>query len=133
MKTIINFYLALEENEDLYADFENGIETDNPMYLTLQAGDTIISPKEEKTEYVVDKIVKNFYDEKLEVYISRTKSNTEILDEIGVIANKTLQTMLDSFKDVFGELDKNEDTDQSVDKKIHNLKIIDYIKDNKEK
>lgn len=106
MKTLINFYISSGENDNSYEDLVTGIETDNPMYLTLKTGDTIILPKEKDVEFMVNELVKDFSREELDVYVSRIKSNDEIIDELGVIANKTIQSMLDSFKGVFSELDK---------------------------
>jgi hypothetical protein len=106
MKTLINFYISSGENDNSYEDLVTGIETDNPMYLTLQTGDTIILPKEKDVEFMVNELVKDFSREELDVYVSRIKSNDEIIDELGLIANKTIQSMLDSFKGVFSELDK---------------------------
>lgn len=135
MKVVVNFYILSDENEDNYQELITGIKTENPMYLTLQSGDTIVSPKEENVEYIVNEIVKDFYKEELNIYISKVKSNGEILDEIGQIANKTIQSMLDSFKDVFTELDKTlspeptKDKDEKVDDK--NILYINKITDNK--
>jgi hypothetical protein len=106
MKTLINFYISSGENDNSYEDLVTGIETDNPMYLTLKTGDTIILPKEKDVEFMVNELVKDFSREELDVYVSRIKSNDEIIDELGLIANKTIQSMLDSFKGVFSELDK---------------------------
>lgn len=108
MNMTINFYVMLDGNMSVYNKLGNEIKTDNPMYITLQAGDVIIAP-EDNTEYVVVKTVKNLYKEELDIYISKIKSKDEIMDEIEDFANKTIKTMLDSIKYTFDFEEDNKD------------------------
>ena len=104
METIVNFYAVLDENGENKKELKSQITSDNPIFINIQSGDTII-PKEGNEEYMVLKTVRNFAKEELDVYIRRIKSKDEVMDEIEELANKTVKSVLDSIKDTF-DLDK---------------------------
>lgn len=104
MKTVVNFYVVLDENGENKKELRSQVTSDNPMFLNIQSGDTII-PKEDSEEYMVLKTVRNFAKEELDIYMSRIKSKDEVMDEIEELASKTVKSVLDSIKDTF-EFDK---------------------------
>lgn len=132
MKTIVNFYLLSDEQEGDYEELTTGIKTDNLMYLTLQAGNVIIPPTDDSTEFVVDKIVKNFYNGEIDIYVSETKDVGELFEEIESFANNTLKTMFDSLKANLSNLDTIEEPDEEKNKEVY-LKNVKYIEVDKDK
>lgn len=107
MKVLVNFYLLSEDLEDSYEDLVEGIEADNPMYLSLQTGDIVVLPDNDDLEFVISKIVKNLSNQQIDVYVSKLKGAEEIFDELESIASKTLQTMFDSIKANIDDIGKN--------------------------
>jgi hypothetical protein len=132
MKAIVNFYLLPDNEEDDYEELTTGIRTDNIMYLTLQSGDVIILPKDDSTQFTVDKIVKNFYNGEIDIYVSKTKEVNELFEEIESFANNTLKTMIDSLKTNFSNIDTIEASDEKDDKEVY-LKNVKYIEVDKDK
>lgn len=120
MNFIVNFYSLID---DTYEQVIEEIETDNIMYMTVQSGDTVVIPTLGDTEYFVEKVVKKFYNKELDIYISKIKDEDEILEEVKTIANRTIKTMFDSFKDA-----KIFDFSSSI-----NSSIINPIKSSKDK
>jgi HJR/Mrr/RecB family endonuclease len=123
MNFIVNFYSYLEDTYDSYEEVIQGIETDNIMYLTAQIGDIVVVPTLGECEYVVEKVVKKFFNKELDIYISKVKSPDQLMEEVKTVANKTIRTMLDSFKDA-----KIFDFSSSI-----NSSIINPIKNSKNK
>jgi hypothetical protein len=133
MKTIVNFYLLSDEQEGDYEELNTGIKTDNLMYLTLQPGNVIILPKDDSTQFTVDKIVKNFYNGEIDIYISKAKDVGELFEEIESFANNTLKTMFDSLKTNFSNIDTIEEPEEEEDSKAVYLKNVEYIEVDKDK
>lgn len=133
MRTTINFYLASDEGEDSFEDLATGIKTDNPMYLTLQAGDIIVPPTDDSIELVVDKVIKNFYSGEMDVYVSKMKDAGELFEEIESFANNTLKTMFDSLKVNLSNLDIGEEPEPEEDNKKVYLKNVKYEEVDKDK
>ncbi|CAB1248069.1 conserved hypothetical protein [Clostridiaceae bacterium BL-3] len=101
MEITVNFYIVSDEDSGESEKFHNQIKSENPIYLTLQEGDIIVSEKD-NLEYAVVKTVKNLYKKELDVYITGIKSKEEIMDEIENLANKTVKSVLESIKDTLG-------------------------------
>jgi hypothetical protein len=132
MKIIVNFYLLSDDQEGNYEELTTGIKTDNLMYLTLQPGNVIILPKDDSTQFTVDKVVKNFYNGEIDIYISKAKDVSELFEEIESFANNTLKTMFDSLKTNFSNIDTIEEPDEDEDSKevyLNNVKYIEVDKD----
>lgn len=122
MKTIFNFYLLYEELDDSYEDLITGIETEDSIYLTLQAGDYVVLPDDENSEFIVSKVVKNISNHQIDIYVSKLKGAEEMFDELETFASKTLQTMFDSIKANIDEINK----DKIEDTKETYLKDVSY-------
>lgn len=122
MKVLVNFYLLSEDVDDSYEDLVEGIEADNPMYLSLQTGDIVVLPDNNDLEFVISKIVKNLSNQQIDVYVSKLKGAEEIFDELESFASKTLQTMFDSIKANIDDIGK----DKVEDKKGIYLKEINF-------
>lgn len=131
MKTIVNFYLLSDDQNGDYEELTTGIKTDNLMYLTLQSGNVIILPTDDSTQFTVDKVVKNFYDGEIDIYISKAKDVSELFEEIESFANNTLKTMFDSLKTNFSNIDSIEEPEE--DNKEVYLKNVKYIEVDKDK
>ncbi|KZL88774.1 hypothetical protein [Clostridium magnum] len=132
MKAIVNFYLLSDNQEGDYEELTTGIRTDNIMYLTLQSGDVIILPRDDSTQFTVDKIVKNFYNGEIDIYVSKTKEVNELFEEIESFANNTLKTMIDSLKTNFSNIDTIEASDEEDNKEVY-LKNVKYVEVDKDK
>ena len=111
MRNIVNFYVLSGDEDGSFDELATGIKTDNVMYLTLQTGNIIIPPIDDDTEYVVDKIVKNFYSGEIDIYVSETKDVDELFGEIESFANNTLKTMIDSLKANLSNIEAIEESD----------------------
>lgn len=122
MKVLVNFYLLSEDVDDSYEDLVEGIEADNPMYLSLQTGDVVVLPDNNDLEFVISKIVKNLSNQQIDVYVSKLKGAEEIFDELESFASKTLQTMFDSIKANIDDIGK----DKVEEKKGIYLKEIKF-------
>lgn len=122
MKVLVNFYLLSEDVDDSYEDLVEGIEADNPMYLSLQTGDVVVLPDNNDLEFVISKIVKNLSSQQIDVYVSKLKGAEEIFDELESFASKTLQTMFDSIKANIDDIGK----DKVEEKKGIYLKEIKF-------
>lgn len=122
MKVLVNFYLLSEDVDDSYEDLVEGIEADNPMYLSLQTGDVVVLPDNNDLEFVISKIVKNLSNQQIDVYVSKLKGAEEIFDELESFASKTLQTMFDSIKANIDDIGK----DKVEEKKGLYLKEIKF-------
>ncbi|MHC6180365.1 hypothetical protein ACYUJ6_10990 [Clostridium sp. JNZ X4-2] len=107
MEVTVNFYTVLDENSEDLKKLHSQVKSDDPIYLTLQVGDIIISQKD-NLEYVIVKTVKNLYKEELDIYIAGVKSKEEIMDEIENLANKTIKSVLESIKDTL-DFDEKKD------------------------
>jgi len=132
MKTIVNFYLLSDNEEGNYEKLTTGIRTENIMYLTLQSGDVIILPKDDSTQFTVDKIVKNFYNGEIDIYVSKTRDAGELFEELESFANNTLKTMFDSLKTNFSNIDTIEEKDEEDNKEVY-LKNVKYIEVDEDK
>ncbi|WML33994.1 hypothetical protein [Clostridium sp. OS1-26] len=122
MKVLVNFYLLSEDVDDSYEDLVEGIEADNPIYLSLQTGDVVVLPGNNDLEFVISKIVKNLSNQQMDVYVSKLKGAEEIFDELESFASKTLQTMFGSIKASIDDIGK----DKAEDKKGIYLKEIKF-------
>lgn len=122
MKVLVNFYLLSEDVDDSYEDLVEGIEADNPIYLSLQTGDIVVLPDNNDLEFVISKIVKNLSSQQIDVYVSKLKGAEEIFDELETFASKTLQTMFDSIKANIDDIGK----DKVEEKKGIYLKEIKF-------
>lgn len=131
MKVIVNFYLVSDNEEGDYEKLTTGIRTENLMYLTLQSGDVIILPRDDSTQFTVDKVVKNFYNGEIDIYVSRTKDASELFEEIESFANNTLKTMFDSLKTNLSNIDTIGEKDEEDNKEVYlnNVKYIEVDKD----
>lgn len=131
MKVVVNFYLLSDSQEGDYEKLTTGIRTENLMYLTLQSGDIIMLPSDDSTQFTVDKVVKNFYNGEIDVYVSKTKEASELFEEIESFANSTLKTMFDSLKTNFPNIDTIEEKEEEKDKGVYlnNVKYIEVDKD----
>ncbi len=129
MKTIFNFYLLYEDEDDSYEDLLTGIETEDLIYLTLQAGDYVVLPDDENSEFIVSKVVKNISNHQIDIYVSKLKGAEEIFGELETFASKTLQTMFDSIKANIDDINK----DKIEDTKETYLEDVSYeeMKENK--
>lgn len=99
MNFIVNFYSCLDENYDSFEEIIQGIETDNIMYLTTQIGDSVVVPTLGECEYIVKKVVKKFYNKELDIYVSKVKSQDQLIDEANTSTNSTIIRMFDSVRD----------------------------------
>jgi hypothetical protein len=99
MNFIVNFYSCLDENYDSFEEIIQGIETDNIMYLTTQIGDIVVVPTLGECEYIVKKVVKKFYNKELDIYVSKVKSQDQLIDEANTSTNSTIIRMFDSVRD----------------------------------
>lgn len=131
MKVVVNFYLLSDSQEGDYEKLTTGIRTENLMYLTLQSGDIIMLPSDDSTQFTVDKVVKNFYNGEIDIYVSKTKEASELFEEIESFANSTLKTMFDSLKTNFSNIDTIEEKEEEKDKGVYlnNVKYIEVDKD----
>lgn len=132
VKVIVNFYLLPDNDEGDYEELTTGIRTENIMYLTLQSGDAIILPKDENTEFTVDKVVKNFYNGEIDIYVSKPKDASEIFGELESFANNTLKTMFDSLKINLSNIDTVEEKEEEKKKEAY-LEDVKYIEVDKDK
>ena len=133
MKTLVNFYLSSDEKEGDYEKLTTGIKTDNLMYLTLQAGNQIILPTDDSTQFTVDKIIKNFYNGEIDIYVSKSQDASELFEEIESFANNTLKTMFDSLKTSISNIDTIGEPEEDDDSKEVYLKNVKYIEVDKDK
>lgn len=120
MNFIVNVYSFID---DTYEQVIQEIETDNIMYLTVQSGDNVVIPTLGECEYIVEKVVKKFHNKELDIYIMKIKNEEEFIEEVRTIANRTMKTVFDSFKDA-----KIFDFSNSI-----NSSIITPIKNSKNK
>lgn len=107
MKTTFNFYLLYEDMDDNYEDLLTGIESEDLIYLTLQAGDYIVIPNNQESEFAITKIIKNLDKREIDIYVSKIKGAEELFGELESFASKTLQTMFDSIKANIDEIGKD--------------------------
>ncbi|BAH07104.1 hypothetical protein CKR_2053 [Clostridium kluyveri NBRC 12016] len=98
MEIIVNFYIISDDILETSKEFHSQIKTTNPIYLTLQSGDSII-PEDNSGEYAVVRTIKDLHKGELDVYISKLKSKDEIMNEIEDFTSKTIKSIFDSIKD----------------------------------
>ncbi|WP_368490524.1 hypothetical protein [Clostridium sp. BJN0013] len=107
MEITVNFYIISDDILESSKKFHSQIKSANPIYLTLQTGDSII-PEDNSGEYAVVRTIKNLHKGELDVYISKLKSKDEIMNEIEDFTNKTIKSIFESIKDT---LDPDEEKD----------------------
>lgn len=107
MEFIVNFYIVSEDILESSKKFYSQIKSDNPAYLTLQSGDSIIL-EDNSGEYTVMKTIKNLYKGELDVYICKLKSKDEMMNEIEDLTNKTIKSIFESIKDTLNTVEKKD-------------------------
>lgn len=133
MKIIVNLYLLSGDDEGDFEELATGIKTDNLMYLTLQTGNVIIAPTDDSTQFVVERVVKNFYNGEIDIYVSKAKEVDELFEEIESFANNTLKTMIDSLKANLSNIETIDEPDKDECNKDLYLKNVKYIEVDKDK
>lgn len=133
MKIIVNLYLLSGDEEGAFEELATGIKTDNLMYLTLQTGNVIIAPTDDTTQFVVERVVKNFYNGEIDIYVSKAKEVDELFEEIESFANNTLKTMIDSLKANLSNIETIDEPDKDECNKDLYLKNVKYIEVDKDK
>ncbi|APM39598.1 hypothetical protein [Clostridium kluyveri] len=98
MEITVNFYIISDDILETSKEFHSQIKTTNPIYLTLQSGDSIILG-DNSGEYAVVRTIKNLHKGELDVYISKLKSKDEIMNEIEDFTSKTIKSIFESIKD----------------------------------
>jgi hypothetical protein len=109
MEITVNFYIVSDDILETSKEFHSQIKTTNPIYLTLQSGDSIVL-KDDSGEYAVVRTIKDLNKGELCVYISKIKSKDEVMSEIEDFTNKTIKSIFESIKDT---LNSEEEKDSS--------------------
>lgn len=107
MEVTVNFYIVSDDILETSKEFHSQIKTTNPIYLTLQSGDSIVL-KDDSGEYAVVRTIKDLNKGELFVYISKIKSKDEVMSEIEDFTNKTIKSIFESIKDTLNPEEKKD-------------------------